>query len=222
MATYISIIISTKNNENEIENTLQPLQALRAIGHEVIVCDGGSRDHTVAMARPLCDMMLQDQRSWGDRINAGANVAHHPIFLFLHPNIRLPVDAMDQISDGLRKSRRVWGGFRITQREIGITAFLRDMESRLSDIYRADQAIFVTRSGFALAGGVPLLPILEDVAFSMALQKLGPPLRIEKPVKLLSPPISLEQFWLSFKLRQAFAKGAKPASLAKLYNLESE
>ena len=54
----LSVVIPALNEAAQITDTLQPLQTLRARGHEIIVVDGGSDDATLAVAVPLADHCL--------------------------------------------------------------------------------------------------------------------------------------------------------------------
>src|SRR5262245_25798240 len=68
----ISIIIPTLNEAANIEATLAHLQPLRVRGHEVIVVDGGSRDGTLRLARPLADRVVTAARGRARQMNTGA------------------------------------------------------------------------------------------------------------------------------------------------------
>ena len=54
----IAIVVPTLDEARILEARLRALGALRAIGHRVIVSDGGSRDSTVELAMPLADDVI--------------------------------------------------------------------------------------------------------------------------------------------------------------------
>ena len=58
----LSVIVPTLNEAAGIVDTLQPLQALRSRGHEVILVDGGSEDDTLRLAAGLADRCISTAR----------------------------------------------------------------------------------------------------------------------------------------------------------------
>ena len=84
---------------------------LRALGTEVMVVDGGSRDATIQRARLRADRVIAAPRGRGLQMNAGADKASGDVLLFLHADTRLPADADHVVLNGLERSGRVWGRF---------------------------------------------------------------------------------------------------------------
>jgi rSAM/selenodomain-associated transferase 2 len=224
-AGRLSIIIPALNEAAGIGHTLAPLQALRARGHEVVVVDGGSRDGTPELARPLADRVVASERGRARQQNAGAAVAAGGVLLFLHADTRLPEGADALVLDGLRTAGRGWGRF--DMRLSGTHPMLRVVErmigarSRLSGIATGDQAIFVRRDWFARAGGFAPIPLMEDVALSRTLRGMGRPLCLRARVVTSSRRWEERGVWrtigLMWRLRLEFALGADPARLAERY-----
>ena len=52
--------------------------------------DGGSRDGTADLARPLADRVLTAPRGRAAQMNAGAAAARGEVLLFLHADTQLP------------------------------------------------------------------------------------------------------------------------------------
>jgi glycosyltransferase involved in cell wall biosynthesis len=81
----ISIIIPTLEEEKLIAKTLAALEF--SSSHEIIVSDGGSRDRTVALARPLADRVLvhagPSRQTIAQGRNAGAAIASGEFLVFL-------------------------------------------------------------------------------------------------------------------------------------------
>jgi rSAM/selenodomain-associated transferase 2 len=221
----ISIIVPALNEAGGIRAALEPLQPLRTRGHEVVVVDGGSADGTPELARPLADQVIASARGRARQQNAGAAVARGGVLLFLHADTLLPADADALVLDGLRAAGRGWGRFDV--RLTGAHPMLRVIErmmgirSRLSGIATGDQAIFVRRDWFARAGGFPEIPLMEDVALSKSLRRLGPPLCLREPVVTSSRRWEERGVWrtmgLMWRLRLEYALGADPARLAERY-----
>lgn len=221
----ISIIIPVLNEAGGIVGTLATLQPLRTAGHEVIVVDGGSEDATVTLATPWATQVIRSERGRARQMNAGAAAAHHAVVLFLHADTRLPPDADHLIIEGLEKNAARWGRFDV--RLSGAHPLLRAVEcgmnwrSRITGIATGDQAMFVRRAIFQTAGCFPDIPLMEDITLSHTLKRHGPPLCLRQRV------ITSSRRWeqhgivrtvlLMWRLRLAYALGADPEKLVKIY-----
>jgi rSAM/selenodomain-associated transferase 2 len=226
----LSIIVPVLNEQAGIAAMLQDLSGLRARGAEVIVVDGGSRDDTVALARPLCDRLIAAPRGRAAQMNAGAGVARGDVLLFLHADTGLPADADRLILDGLTASgrasgSRVWGRFdvRIEGRHplFPVIATMMNLRSRATGIATGDQAIFVDKTAFAAVGGFPDIALMEDIALSRRLKRLGRPLCLD--ARALTSGRRWEKHGVvrtiltMWRLRLAFFLGAEPGKLAASY-----
>jgi rSAM/selenodomain-associated transferase 2 len=224
MPAKLSVIIPTWNEAASITATLLSLQYLRTT-HEIIVTDGGSTDATLALSQNLADHVISSERGRAQQMNAGAAKACGEIFVFLHADTHLPDAAAQHILDGLTCSRRNWGRFDV--RLSGDHPLLRMVErlmnwrSRISGIATGDQAIFVRREWFEAVGGFPVIPLMEDIALSRALKRLGPPLCLNARVITSSRRWAqqgiLRTVLLMWRLRLAYALGADPRHLAAKY-----
>ncbi len=223
--TMLSIVIPTLNEEAGIAQALGALRPLRAAGCDVIVADGGSRDRTVEVARPLCDQVVMAPRGRGAQMNAGAAAARGDVLLFLHCDTRLP-DRTDQlVLHGLDHSGRVWGRFdvRIDGRHalLPMVALLVNWRSRLTGIATGDQAIFVAKGALTAAGGFPDIPLMEDIVLSQRLRRLTRPLclaaRVTTSGRRWDEHGLARTIFLMWRLRAAHFLGADPNELARAY-----
>ena len=102
-------------------------------------------------------------------MNTGARAAQAEALLFLHADTRLPPDADRAVLAALERSS--WGRFDVRieggHALLSMVALAMNLRSRLTGIATGDQAIFVRREAF---GGFPEIPLMEDVAFSAAMQ----------------------------------------------------
>ncbi len=230
MSGRLSIIVPVLNEEDGIVAALESLSAMRVRGAEVIVVDGGSRDRTVALARPLCDRLIAAPRGRAAQMNAGAGVAHGDVLLFLHADTGLPADADRLVRDGLgasgrASSSRIWGRFdvRIDGRHplLPLIAATMNLRSRLTGIATGDQAMFVDRDAFAAVGGFPDIALMEDIVLSRRLKRLGRPLCLR--ARALTSGRRWEKHGVvrtiltMWRLRLAFFLGAEPDKLAASY-----
>jgi rSAM/selenodomain-associated transferase 2 len=221
----LSIIMPVLDEEAGIVAALEVLADYRRLGIEVIVVDGGSRDATVALARQHCDVVIAAARGRAAQMNAGAAIARGEVLLFLHADTQLPADADRLIRDGLAQSGRHWGRFDI--RIVGnamllpVIATLMNLRSRLTGIATGDQAIFVRRAAFATCGGYPDIALMEDIALSRRLKRLGPPLclyaRATTSGRRWERHGVLRTILLMWRLRLSYFCGAAPAALARRY-----
>ncbi len=220
----LSIIVPVLDEAAGIEATLTALAPYRTRGCELIVVDGGSRDETLALASPLADRVLTAPRGRAVQMNAGAAVARGDVLLFLHADTKLPANADVLIRDGLAQSGRVWGRFDVRFDQDGIMpliAIMMNLRSRLTGIATGDQAIFVTRAAFDAVGGFPAQPLMEDIAFSSRIRRVGRPAYIRAPVTTSARRWQtqgiLRTVFLMWRLRLAYFLGADPAHLARQY-----
>jgi rSAM/selenodomain-associated transferase 2 len=202
---------------------------LRQRGAEVIVVDGGSRDATRESAPPHADVVLTAPRGRARQMNAGAAVARGRVLLFLHADTALP-DAADRlvaqaIDLSIVGGGRHWGRFdvHIAGRSpwLPVVAALMNRRSRLTGIATGDQAIFVSRSAFRGVEGFPDIPLMEDIALSKALLKLGRPVCLSARVTTSGRRWEAHGVWRTIVfmgwLRLRYFLGADPRRLALEY-----
>jgi rSAM/selenodomain-associated transferase 2 len=219
----LSVIVPTRNEAGTVTALLLALQPWRDPSCEVIVVDGGSQDATVDHARPLADRVLESAPGRARQMNAGARAARGSELWFLHADSRVPVDAVPELRTAL--ARAGWGRFDV--RLSGGHPLFRlieqamNLRSRWSGIATGDQGLFVRRDWFERVGGFPEIELMEDVALSRRLKRLG------RPTCLCTPLGTSSRRWerdgilrtvvLMWSLRLRYALGASPAGLARRY-----
>jgi rSAM/selenodomain-associated transferase 2 len=220
VAERLSVIVPALNEAQGIAACLAALAPLRARGHEVIVVDGGSTDSTAAISTGLCDRVLVTTKGRALQMNAGARDALGDAFLFLHADTRLPEQADVMVLESLKD--HVWGRFDVsiegTHPLLPVIACAMNLRSRLTGIATGDQAIFVRREAFS---GFPEIDLMEDVAFSTAMKRRGP------PACLRGRAVTSGRRWeahgvlrtvaLMWRLRLMYAFGARPRRLGREY-----
>jgi rSAM/selenodomain-associated transferase 2 len=221
----LSIIVPVLNEGERIAASLDALAPLRALGVEVVVVDGGSRDATVQRARLRASKVIPAPRGRATQMNAGAEKATGDILLFLHSDTRLPSDADHVLLNGLERSGRAWGRFdvQIDSKKplLRIVARMMNLRSRLTGIATGDQAIFVRRDAFRQVGGFPPIELMEDIALSKLLKRIGPPLclreRVITSARRWEKRGVINTILLMWRLRLAYFFGGDPKDLAQLY-----
>src|SRR5262245_5881987 len=158
MAERLSVIVPVLNEEARIPAQLARLVGLNGVD-EIIVVDGGSVDRTPDLAAAAGCRIVTAPRGRGTQMNAGAAAASGDILLFLHADVRLPVDAPSLIRTALADPSVVAGAFRTRTIAEGRRTWatrwlgLADLRSRYSRLPYGDQALFVRRDSFERVGG---------------------------------------------------------------------
>ena len=217
------MVIPTLNEEPVIGRLLGRLGRTAGI-HEVVVADGGSTDGTteiVARSAPLA-RAVRGERGRGAQMRTGAAEATGDVLLFLHADVIPPRDVAAQI-EGAIEAGCVGGNFHLLYPEGGPLG--RWLE-RLAPAYRrlgryyGDSGIFVRRDAYEACGGVPFIPIMEDIVFVRRLEGAG------RTCYLPGPMVSAARRWEGRPLRTlllwacmqvAFALGASPWRLVRFY-----
>ena len=221
VAQRLSVVIPALNEAGVIRAALEALAPLRARGHEVIVADGGSEDDTAQIAGALCDSVVLAARGRAAQMNAGAAAAGGDACVFLHADTRLPALADELIFNSLQT--HLWGRFDVEidsrDRMLKAVAWAMNLRSRLTGIATGDQAIFVRRGTFP---GFPEIALMEDIAFSTAMRRLGPPACRRETVltsgRRWESRGVLRTILLMWRLRLMYFLGARPEALARLYD----
>jgi rSAM/selenodomain-associated transferase 2 len=224
----LSIIIPVLNEGERIAALLDGLAGMRALGTEVIVVDGGSRDATIQRARLRADQVISAPRGRAVQMNAGSAKATGDMLLFLHADTQLPRHADHVVLSGLERSSRAWGRFDVKIEGqhplLLVVGFLMNLRSRLTGIATGDQAIFARRDAFQAAGGFPEIPLMEDIALCKRLKRISRPLCISEHVvtsgRRWEQNGVLATMMLMWRLRFAYFFGADPKELARQYGYE--
>ena len=192
---------------------------------EIIVVDGGSRDATAEIARGHADVVLTAARGRAVQMNAGAAAARGDVLLFLPADTQLPAGFDAAVGAALADPAVLGGRFDVSL--VPSTPLLRLVEklinvrSRISRIATGDQAIFVRRMVFEQLGGYAPMPLMEDLAFTIALKRQGRVACLRERVEtssrrwLRDGPVRtiLLMWWLRF----LYFCGVSPARLRRRY-----
>ena len=226
----LSVIIPTLNEAVCIQSTLEPLQPLRSRGHEIILVDGGSSDATCALGQPLVDRVLQSPPGRARQMRAGAAVASGRLLWFLHADSHIPPHADTLILETLGRMHADWGRFDISLTDthplLKCVAGSMNLRSRLTGIATGDQGIFVRRTLYDRVGGIPAIPLMEDISFSRSLKRYSRPCRVTQtlgtsPRRWHAHGI-LRTIVTMWGLRLGYFAGISPERLAKYYTVTSE
>ncbi len=165
----------------EIPNVTRSSQGSEGRGDpvsvEVIVVDGGSRDETAERARNAGARVISAQRGRARQLQIGFQASKGDVVLFLHADTRLPPGWASAVCDALDDARAVGGAFRLRfdersarMRRVEWWARLRIALLRFPF---GDQGIFVRRPVLEAIGGVPDVPVMEDVDLVHEMKRRG-------------------------------------------------
>ena len=164
----LSVVIPTLDAAGELPATLAALAGAPLI-REIIVCDGGSADETVAIARAAGAQVVTAAQGRGTQLAAGAAAASGDWLLFLHADCRLAV--------GWEKAVAAFVGSLGAAGRAGYFAFTLDDPSRAARrlerivawrcrvlaLPYGDQGLLIARALYDRIGGFAALPLMEDV-----------------------------------------------------------
>jgi rSAM/selenodomain-associated transferase 2 len=170
----ISVVIPSLDEGERIRDTVASAQAP---GVEVLVVDGGSRDRTAALARDAGATVLVSPPGRARQLDAGARAASGEVLLFLHADTLLPAGWDGAVRQALEDPRVSGGAFRLCFdcRSLPLRAVEWGARLRVA-LFRlpyGDQALFLRRSVLEELGGVPQVPIMEDLDLVRALRDAG-------------------------------------------------
>jgi rSAM/selenodomain-associated transferase 2 len=217
----IAVVIPALDEETALGCNLP---AALALGNEVVVSDGGSRDRTREVAAAHRVPTVSGPPGRGGQLNRGAAAAGGERLVFLHADTRLPPEAADAMRAAVAAGA-VGGGFflafdsdRPVQR---LGARLINLRTRLLRVPLGDQAQFVTREAFTALGGFADWPILEDLDFIRRLKRHGRIALLAGPARTAARRFTAQgavrTVALNWTIWALYALGVPPRRLARLY-----
>lgn len=220
----LSIIIPVLQEQQRINQTVAAVRR-QAPSAEIIVVDGDPAGSTLRVITDPAIIQLSAPAGRGSQLAAGAAVASAATILMLHADTRLPDHAFSAITQAVSDGA-VWGAFRLGIDATGLTyriiEHFVDLRCTLFTLPYGDQAIFVTRSALQQIGGIPPLPLMEDVALCDRLNRSGYrfillPARVQTSARRWQRDgvirRTLHNWWLLLRYRC----GTAPNTLAKDY-----
>jgi rSAM/selenodomain-associated transferase 2 len=141
---------------------------------ELILSDGGSSDDTAAVAQALGANWIEGPPGRGGQLQRGVAAASGPWVLLLHADTHLAPGWAEVAHRHMQDHADLAGWFRLRFRSEGlaprIVAGGANLRSRLLGLPYGDQGLLVAQTTLDAVGGVPDLPLMEDVALARALK----------------------------------------------------
>lgn len=169
----IAVVIPALNEAAHLSAALGALREGDALIDEIIVVDGGSGDATCDIAREAGAVAIGAPRGRGGQIAAGVAASQASWLLILHADTVLAagwsVGVSSSIASGDRHAYYGRLRFACTDPRARIVEKFVEWRSQFLGLPYGDQALLIPRALLELVGGVPLLPLMEDVALARAL-----------------------------------------------------
>jgi len=171
----ISIIVPTLNTADSLPVALHQLAHRADV--ELLIVDGGSTDRTVEVAQSFTPYVFQSRPNRAAQFNTGAQHATGDILFFMPADAFLLPGALEDLQQQIITHGAVAGAFDLTidssRRVDRLMAWLANRRARLWRSPAGDQGLFLWRQVFAVLGGFPEFPILEDGAVARQLRSVG-------------------------------------------------
>ncbi|NHJ47711.1 MAG: glycosyltransferase [Asgard group archaeon] len=224
---FVSIIVPTYNEENNIKKCLKSLKSLNYSNYEIILSDGGSQDRTVEIAKPFVDKLIVENEvaeGWIGKnygCHLGSEVADGELLLFTDADtwhkpdsLRITVSILLREKAGLytmlpyQEMKKWWESI------VPIYFFLSHITSggikRINDPREHDsflgigQYLLFTRDAYTKIGGHVRIKgsIIEDYAFARIVKMQLHSLYYsccDKMVHVQMYPDSFQHCWTGFK-----------------------
>jgi len=144
---------------------------------EVVVVDGGSCDSTAERARAAGARVLSVAGGRARQQEAGWRASRGDAVLFLHADTRLPDGWAAAVRSALADPRVAVGAFRLRfeprSPALAVIEWGARLRARALRLPYGDQALFAPRAALEAIGGIPPVPIFEDLDLVRALRRCG-------------------------------------------------
>jgi len=175
----VAVVIPALDEEGWIAESVASAAAGNAqLVAEIIVADGGSRDGTGHRAEACGARIVRSPKGRAQQLEAGVHASDAEALLFLHADTRLPPGFAESIVEALADPAVVGGAFRFgfaapRTPSLRIVEWAARVRSEALRLPYGDQALFVRRRALAAIGGIPRVPILEDLDLVAAMKQHG-------------------------------------------------
>lgn len=209
----ISVVIPTLNEEVELPETLRRIAAVPEVC-EVLVADGGSIDRTCAIAREAGAIVIVSAPGRGVQLRAAAERAKGDVVLMLHADTWLPRDAGGAALRTLSRPGVVGGGYWKRFRDDapwilrGARMRCRLLLEMFGCVY-GDQGFFARRDVLEAIGGVPPVPLMEELELCRRLNEMG---------RLELAPATVTTSWRKFEKLGVFRTWLLMARVLRAYH----
>jgi len=172
----VSVVVTTKNEERNIENCLRSIRMQTYKHIEIIVVDNFSSDRTATIARPLADIVVDMGPERSRQRNHGLCELSRGFYaLFIDADMVLAPQTIEQCVSTMKAASPVALHIDEIVLGVGLLAKIRRLERSFYSGTVIDGARFFERSVFCSIGGFDegLPPGPEDWDLDKRLKKIG-------------------------------------------------
>jgi rSAM/selenodomain-associated transferase 2 len=220
----ISAVIPTFNEVAGLAPTVNHLRAVPEI-REIIVADGGSTDGTAELAASLGCSVIGAPLGRGAQLRAGAAASRGDVIVVVHADTWLSPESGRALLRCLRDPLVVAGGFWKHFRDPPLV--MRGSRFRCwlrlwwAGRVLGDQALFVRRWALDAAGGMPELPLMEEIELCRRLRRVGrlalAGAAVTTSTRRFQRQGILRTYWIMWRVARAYRRGVPAAELVRWY-----
>lgn len=225
MPAPLTVVIPTRDAAQSLARTAATLVSGLTSGliAGLVISDGGSTDETRAIARDLGATIITGPPGRGGQIARGVEAAATPWLLILHADTRLSQGWDEAVRRHMAHGPGRAGYFRLAFDSPALAARLVEAGGNLRadrlGLPWGDQGLLIHRALLKRVGGVPDMPLMEDVALARALRGNLVPLAA---TALTAPDRYERDGWArrvasNMALLLRYRLGAAPEDLARRY-----
>jgi len=192
---------------------------------DIVVVDGGSRDDTRERARRAGARVVESRQGRARQLQAGLEASDGELVLLLHADTRLPSGWRAAVEAALADPGVVGGAFSFRFDRRSPALRLVELGVRLRNALFAlpygDQALFARRGALEAVGGIPDVPLMEDLDLVRALKRRGRlallPCAVETSARRYREGGVLRTMWRHWQAAAAWALGVDRERVAAWY-----
>lgn len=176
MSAPITVIIPSFNAAHALPATTEALLGGLTDGlvAELILSDGGSKDGITEVARELGATLVTGPKGRGGQIARGVAAARAPWVLILHADTHLSHGWAQAAYSHMENHPDKAGWFHLRFRASGFVPRLiaegANLRARFLGLPYGDQGLLIAQATLEEVGGVPEIPLMEDVALARRLK----------------------------------------------------
>lgn len=222
----VSVIATVLNEAHSLPRLLDSLAIQSRAPDEVVICDGGSTDGTLALLESEARFPLRVFHRPGASISQGRNTAiegaSEEIIAVTDAGVRLASGWLEKLVAPFekRETTAVAGFFRpdprsVFERAMGATVLPELQEIRPQEFLPSSRSVAFHKSAWEAVGGYPeWLDYCEDLVFDLRLRaKYGPFAFAPEALVYFRPRTSLRAFFVQY---YRYARGDGKADLWRL------
>jgi rSAM/selenodomain-associated transferase 2 len=175
----LGVVIPCRNEAASLPALLAQLQTAPELVAAVVVVDGGSHDGTARLAGLGGAQVLRCSPNRGLQLATGVAALTTPWLLLLHADLRLPPGWAAAIGRAIERSDASQGpawwfelGIQGRDPALKLVELAVAWRSRWRQLPYGDQGLVLGRDLLERAGGIPPLPLMEDLELAQRLGRL--------------------------------------------------